>query len=60
MAEKSDEKLISCPPPPMSPPTLPTAVREREELDAKGSREEEASLDAVESSSVERIDGGMS
>ena len=61
MAEKSDEKLNSCTPPapPMSPPT-PLGVREREEPAEKGIREEEASLAAVESTSIERIDGGMS
>ena len=65
IAEKSELKLISgITTPPVSPtPTFPTGIRE-EELFVKGSRkeeeEEEASLDAAESSSIERMDGGTS
>ena len=59
IAEKSELKLISGTTPPVSPPTFPAGIRE--ELFVKGSREEEeeeASLDAAESSSIERMDGG--
>lgn len=60
MAEKSEAKLISWIPPPMSPPTIPTGIRGREEPEVKGIREAEGegSLVAVESSSTERMDGG--